>query len=469
MTLTGIGSLIKLTDLPAVLLPPPSPTMPGLSLPTIFAAFAVIAGFTAQNITIVFWLQSSISSYSILLLCGLTFSLFFALCALAFALRTGDWTVFSISSDPIESRYLLSPFRPSGFRLSHAQILAAAGTCNALNGILIVYASSSVRTPPLIQAILQNCNVLFSVPFSKAALGDNKVYLAAEPLRAAGVVAASVLVSLSPTIAAVAQGRATGGFNGLNSLAWVAVYTAGLAPAALLAVLQQLYFIRTGALRPGVGAREQLRGTLRALLFSNIMQPIVYVALFWVDVLPWFGSSADVGDWVQVTKFSLACSLGGPFLANSAGGGGTVCAPAAPFWAWGFIFAYIVAYFGGAALNRESATFNMLCLVVVTASTALVWLIPGVNPESSTTPLWSVFTSLVLSLLGSWMWKRWEARTPAEEQFEVMRGEEGYSSLDTSDSLLLLGRAIAGAKRVNGGGEDDDGRSSYWGSVDEDK
>ena len=444
--------------------------MGGFSLVTALSALAVIGGFTAQNITIVFWLQSSVSSYSVLLLCGLMFASFFALCALAFALRTGDWSVFRVSSDPIESRLLLSPLRPSGFRLSHAQILCAAGACNAFNGILIVYASSSIRTPPLIQAILQNCNVLFSVPFSKLVLGDTKVYLAPEPLRAAGVVAASVAVSLAPTIAAVAQGRATGGFNGLNSLAWVAVYTAGLAPAALLAVLQQLYFIRTGALRQGVTGREQLRGTLRALMFSNLMQPLVYVLLFWVDVLPWFGSSADVGDWVAVTRFSLACSVGGPALAGSmggaggsSGGGGGVCAPAAPVWAWAFIGAYIVAYFGGAALNRESATFNMLCLVVVTASTALVWLIPGVNPESTTTPLWSVLASLALSLGGSWLWKRWEARTPAEEQFTVMQGAGDYEHLERTDALLLLGRQIAGAR---GGALQDDGddKSSYWGS-----
>lgn len=427
---------------------------------TILAALAVIAGFTAQNVTIVFWLQSSVSSYAVLLLCGLSFAAFFALAALAFALRTGDWSVFRVSSDPAESCLFASPFRPAGFRLSHAQILAAAGLCNALNGILIVYASSSVRTPPLIQAILQNCNVLFSVPFSKAVLGDTKTYLAWEPLRAAGVVAASVAVSLAPTVWAVASGAGGGGargFNGLNSLAWVVVYTAGLAPAALLAVLQQLYFIRTGALRRGAPPREQLRGTLRALMFSNFMQPLAYAALFWVDVLPWFGSSASVADWVGVTRFSLACSVGGPALAGS--GGGRACAAGAPGWAYAFIFSYIVAYFGGAALNRESATFNMLCLVVVTASTALVWLIPGVNPESSTTPAWSVLLSLLLSVGGSVLWKRWEDKTPPEEQFAVL---QTGSSLDGTEELLLLGRKIAGLQG------DEDARSSYWGSVDED-
>jgi hypothetical protein len=152
--------------------------------------------------------------------------------------------------------------------------------------------------------------------------------------------------------------------------------------------------------------------------------------------------------------------VGGPALAGAAAG--RTCDAGAPAWAYVFIFAYIVAYFGGAALNRESATFNMLCLVVVTASTALVWLVPGVNPESTTTPVWSVLVSLVLSIGGSVLWKRWEDKTPPEEQFSVAAAAMG-SSLDNTEELLLLGRRIAGGLE----GEED-ARSSYWGSVDED-
>ena len=426
-------------------------------LVTAAAAFAVIAGFTLQNITIVYWLQSPVSAYAVLMLCGLAFALFFPLVSLAFALRTGDFSVFRVSDDPWESRLLVSPFRPSGFRLSHAQTLAAAGFCNALNGILIVYASAASKTPPLIQAILQNCGVLFSVPFSKLVLGDTKRYCAGEPLRAAGVVVLSVVVSLAPTVAALASGAAAEpGLNGWSTLAWVGVYTLGLAPSALLNILQQLYFIRTGALRPEASPHEQMRGALRALSFSNLMQPLTYAALFWVDLLPWFGYSGTPALFGDVTRFSLACSLGGPALAGPAGApgsGGGACAPATPAWAGAFVLAYILAYFGGAQLNRESATFNMLCLVVVTASTALVWLIPGVNPNGSSTPLWSVLSSLGLALAGSALWKRWEGRTPPEEQFPALFGAGGEGE------LFLLGRSLAGAAR----GGTFDGASSMGG------
>ena len=386
-----------------------------LSAVTVAGALAVVVGFTIQNITIVYWLEASaVGAYAVLLLCGLVFSGVFATTALAFALSTGDWSVFTVSDDAREARLFVSPFRRGGFRLSHAQALAASGICNALNGILIVYASPARRTPPLIQAVLQNCGVLFSVPFSKAVLGDKKRYAAAEPLRAAGIVVLAVVVAVLPTVLSVARGEDAAGLGGAGALAWIAVYVCGLAPNAMLNVLQQLYFLRTGLLREGTSPHVVRRGTLRALMFANFMQPLTYAALCWVDVLPWFGTSTGLPDFLNVTARGLACSVGAsaPDAAD--------CPPATPAWAWAFIAAYILAYFGGAALNRESATFNMLCLVVVTTSTALVWEIPRVNPNPSNTPLWSVLISLTLSLLGSGLWKVWEGRTPAHEQFLVL-------------------------------------------------
>jgi len=381
--------------------------------------------------------------------------LVFASAALAFALATGDWTVFRVSDDAWESRLFVSPFRPSGFRLSHAQALAASGFCNALNGILIVYASPAARTPPLIQAVLQNCGVLFSVPFSKAVLGDTKVYAAPEPLRAAAVVVASVVVALAPAVADVAAGRAAGDFDGAATIGWAAVYLAGLAPSALLNVLQQLYFIRAGLLADGLAPHAARRGTLRALLFASFMQPLTYAALWWVDVLPVFGSSAGAGDFYAGTRRGLACSLGAP-----GGGDAAACPALTPVWAAAFVGAYVVAYFGGAALNKESATFNMLCLVVVTTATAVIWEIPRVNPRPSGTPAWSVAVSLVLSLAGSAMWKAWEARTPAAEQFTVARDAEAAGgarggalgrALGLGRTTTFDGDSFYGAASVGGG------------------
>ena len=67
----------------------------------------------------------------------------------------------------------------------------------------------------------------------------------------------------------------------------------------------------------------------------------------------------------------------------------------------------------------------MLAAVATVCVTSLFWLIPGTNPNATTTPLWSVLISLVTSLGGMWVWKMWEARTPADEQFTVKGEDEG--------------------------------------------
>jgi hypothetical protein len=333
-------------------------------------------------------------------------------------------------------------------------VLFRSGALNALNGFGIVYASPPDRTPPLVQAILQNAAVIWSVPFSKAALGDRKRYCAAAPARAAAVILASVAVSLAPVFA-----HATGERFDASALGWIGVYVAGLGFGAAYNVFQQLYFIRAGALRPGVGAREAARHTLRALFYANAVQPLAYAALAWVDVLPWFGTATDGAAFAGNLGFSLACSVGGPGLATAAGyavgaGGARACPPNTPVWAWTFIGGYAVSYVGAAQLNRESATFSMLCFVVITMTTAAFWLIPGTNPNPSATPLWSVLTSLVLSLAGSAAWKAWEAGTmPPEEQFAV--GPAAGAGKGGGRGVTFDGDELTAV--LGGGGEEDGG------------
>lgn len=396
-------------------------------LGTLAAATASVLGYTVQNVTIVYWTQAAVSNLGILFLCGSAFAALFGGGLALFAYISRDPAALYCADDPAERALLTLPCgrARAGRGLTQAQILVVVGVLNALNGFGIVYASPPDRTPPLVQAILQNAAVIWSVPFSKAALGDRKVYCALAPARAAAVILASVAVSLAPTFA-----HATGERLDASALGWIGVYIAGLGFGAAYNVFQQLYFIRAGALRPGVGALEATRHTLRALFFANLVQPVVYLVLAWMDVLPWFGTSSDGSAFAANFGFSLACSVGGPDLARAAGyavgAAARACPASTPVWAWVFIAGYAVSYVGAAQLNRESATFSMLCFVVITMTTAAFWLIPGTNPNPSATPLWSVLTSLALSLGGSAAWKAWEAGTmPPEEQFAVGPADGG--------------------------------------------
>jgi hypothetical protein len=372
-----------------------------VSVRTLLAALTLVAGFTCQNVTIVWWLEStSATGLGVLVHSALSFVVLFSLAALAYARLTGDYSVFRPSDAAAECRLLSPPW--TARRLTHAQLLVGVGLANALNGFGIVYASPAKRTPPLVQTILQNGNILAAVPCSKLLLGDRKTYLSREPLFAASLLFVSIAVSIAPTLANSLQA-------GPAAAAWIFVYLFGIAQGALYNTIQQLYLVKQGLLRAGCTRREEAKAILRALLFSNLAQAGSYVLLFWIDALPWFGFSDSLSALGKNTGRSLGCSLFGL--------GGAACPPRTPAFAWAFVLAYACSYLAAAQLNKESATFNMLCLVCVTATTAVVFEIPGANPNAGSTPLWSVLIALCLSLAGSVLWKRWEMKTPADEQF----------------------------------------------------
>jgi hypothetical protein len=489
---------------------------------TLFAALTVVVGFTSQNVTIVYWTDvKGISAFGILALCGLFFGVLFGTLLLLFALVYRDPRALWPSDDPAECAIFVWPFcrtrrgeptstaellspRRSGLggyygvladagegrgrssradtaifeevqssvRLTRAQVLLLIGFLNAMNGFLIVYASPSARTPPLVQAIIQNAGVIFSVPFSLLALGDRKRYCSPLPALAALLIAASVGVSLAP---AIMSGNGVG--SSASALGWCAVYLAGIAASAAYNVTQQLFFVRAGMLRAAASTREQVRTSLRALFWANVAQPLTYVAFFWVDLLPWFGTSTNAGDLLRSAVFSGACSVGGAPLAQAAvdavgappgGPDASQCGSDTPIWAWAFLFSYAASYAGGARLNRESATFMMLTLVVVTMTTAAFWLIPGTNPNPTSTPLWSVMASLGLSIVGTLLWKWWENRTPAEEQFLVQPdpdvvGVGGDEAGDASRESLLVGQTFLSGGGGGGSGGDADSPSSMFG------
>ena len=208
-----------------------------------------------------YWTSAPISPYGILLFANIFFPCFFGTLLVGYASYTRDWSALYVADDPAQRSLLRKG--------SLAQIAAVVGLLNILNGFLIVYASPPDRTPPLIQAVLQNSGVVFSVPASILVLGDRKAYASREPLVAGALVAASIAVSVLPTVLA---GTAGEGFSGGKTIAWVVIYLLGIAPGAAYNVVQQLWLIRSGALAPGVSHADVTRASLRALFWCNLAQ-----------------------------------------------------------------------------------------------------------------------------------------------------------------------------------------------------
>ena len=73
-------------------------------LGTLFGVLAVLGGYTAQNVTIVYWTDASVNAYGILLICGLFFGAVFGLALLLFALVFRDPAALAASDDPLECR-----------------------------------------------------------------------------------------------------------------------------------------------------------------------------------------------------------------------------------------------------------------------------------------------------------------------------------------------------------------------------
>ena len=90
-----------------------------------------------------------------------------------------------------------------------------------------------------------------------------------------------------------------------------------------------------------------------------------------------------------------------------------------------------------------SATFNYLTSTLVTMLMATLFLIPGVNPFPAYTPVWSVLTSLALSIVGVVLWKSWElTATPVlADQFGLkadVAGGRGAGGRVRASHIVLI-------------------------------
>lgn len=225
-----------------------------------------------------------------------------------------------------------------------------------------MYASPPERTPPLISTVLQNSNVLFSVPFAKWYLGDRKRYAEHEPLFAAALIVSSVLVSLAPTFWDALTGQSAddgddadeddwGG--SLGTVFWSSVYICGLIPNSLMNTLQQLYFLRVDPLGDAnTSTHDEWKTFFRALLIAQLAQMCAYPFLFWVDLIPNVGFSDSLSDLLHGTAASVSCSLN---LSSD-----PTCLSSIPAFAFYFVLSNVSGYLACALVNKESATFNMV-------------------------------------------------------------------------------------------------------------
>ena len=388
----------------------------GHSLGTLLALGIVLLIANATSaITSVYWTEAPLSLWGelviMVLYLGVASALLLAGVARAHGVPLG--VAFAIDDDPAQ-RSLCARHRG---RMTVGQTMFACSAVNAFAAVTSWYPTPPDRTPPIIQSLFNSLLVIAAAPASKLLLGDTKVYCARAPMGAAALLLLAAVVSLLPEL--TAPGGAAAQFQGSGAGAWSVYYALAMVPNAAAIVCGQLFQIRAGALAPGASAAAKRLIIARMLLYNQLYVLGWLCAGWWVDVLPWFGSSASAAEWAAGLLRTAQCSLGGPGAVSAGGAAAAACPRLTPLWMALYTGSYIVLLVAQAAISAESAVFNTAVLLLSGCAVSLFFLLPGVNPDAADTPAWSVLAALGLSALGVVLWKRWELQTPPHAQFSV--------------------------------------------------
>ena len=229
-----------------------------------------------------------------------------------------------------------------------------------------------------------------------------------------------------------------GSESSIDTVLWSLVYTLSMVLSAAAFVLQQLYLIRAGALLPHATQRHSGLAIMRNLAYNQLIVTMYVGALFWIDVLPWWGSTASLADLSDGVSAAVACSISGK--PGSGFGPSGYCDPSTPIYSGSYLVFEVIYLVGAMMVSKDSAVFSALLSVAMTALLDIVWLsVPSLNPApSASTPLWSVLASFGLSACGIVILKLWEASTPVELQFDL-------GALECEERLVLSDSAKAQA------------------------
>lgn len=101
-------------------------------------------------------------------------------------------------------------------------------------------------------------------------------------------------MSLLPALLAAGGGDLGGAEGAVDVLAWTLIVAAVQVPTAMANVTVQAYLGRAGAHLPGsVGRRASVVGIFRFVFYNQLFVLMTVAACFWMDMVPWFGSSAS--------------------------------------------------------------------------------------------------------------------------------------------------------------------------------
>lgn len=248
------------------------------------------------------------------------------------------------------------------------------GLANALNGMMLVFASPSNRTAPYLQAILGN----FIIPMT---IILRALLLRKMPTKpqcvAALLVLGGLFVTLIPTLQHGSSKQQTG------SMFWPAWFMLGFTPGALMNVIEEKV----------LKSENRNVGMVWFIFWLNVWQFIFISAFFWLDILPSYGMSTDIVNWAEHLRKGFGCVA----MGNGCGTEGIT-------WGSSFILNYMLAYLAGGMLLKysEGSVWQALVMALVGPLGTAWWTIFAHKPHFHYAPEWldkSTFAMLGLGLI----------------------------------------------------------------------
>jgi drug/metabolite transporter (DMT)-like permease len=223
------------------------------------------------------------------------------------------------------------------------RILVTIGFADALNGFLVVFASSLGRTDGALQSILTQLLIPAMFVLSKLLVGITITRRQVIPVI---VVFVGVFVGIFPNFLDAGSSE---------SFVYPIMFALSVIPGAYIQVIQHEIFINDP---------HYSRNWL--LLGESVFQVVTIVLFFWIDLIPKVGTSASLKEFEGNFSFGFQCF----FDPYSTGGRCYYCFPIG----FAFCLSYCCTYYCQSKLIKlQSANYSSVVTAVCPAIAVVMW------------------------------------------------------------------------------------------------
>jgi hypothetical protein len=361
------------------------------------AGLITVVANVMQNVSLVKWVEG-----------GPYFVLFFA--SLVFVISFG----ILLSILYMNHRDLSRRMTLNGPRIL---LLVFVGLFDALNGYLVVYTSNDTRVMAILQTIIGNLAVVFTVVCQFSFVSERRTmdYNSYKFIAGLSLIILGVFITLLPNIVSGKAAIVT--FSRWNVI-YLAIFTVGTFFGALYNTLQEkaLKARKEEATDPmgkesitpsDYKYNHSLFDCVFVLFFTTVFQLGFIISLGVLDMIPNFGSSATLGEVYENLWTILKCNLG-----HGLDGHGNQCRFVnGGLWGLIFIAGYTISYLSTIFINEKSSSAAMVYGTLTTpvfVVTQVVLAKFNLFPSDSSINLWAVFSAIVLFIVANSLWAMWE-------------------------------------------------------------